>query len=248
MIKITLLLFITLCSIFTSPLLAQNIIINKQGMITPKKGQILSFPKVATLRYIGPAGITAVMQFNRSDERYLINTQLNIPFYPIEISSSGRIDGDNQLTPEQFIDKRKGKLYSQAIFDYAQQIISYGKVTEETRTKPMQGIPQDSLSLAWQLAIKEGKIKAPIQVTGGKSVYVQNQLTLTDKTTLDTPNGQIRIKSFKANKNDNALNFSFASDFANIPAQIIFNHKGTSYSLNLIGITLDNQTYWLVPR
>lgn len=220
---------------------------NNNGIIAPKGNQKPSFPKVAVLRYQGPGSITGTMNFNRGGGKYNINAQFNIPFYKVELSSNGRL-ADGQFAPEKFTDKRKGKLYSQAIFDYENNKVQYGKASGDAKEEDMSGIPQDYLSLAWQMALNGGKLNKPTQVTSGKTLYIRDNFTPEGEKELDTNEGKIKVQVFRINKGDDGIEFAFAPDFANIPAQIVLYRDGKKDTLNLIGITLDGVDYWQAIR
>lgn len=228
----------------TSKDIAEN-----NGIIAPKDGQKPTFPRNAILRYEGPAGITGTMTFNRGDNKYSAKTQFNIPFYSAEFTSTGSIKNE-QFVPDTFTDKRKGKVYSQAIFDYENQIVKYGKASGETKEEPMQGIPQDYLSLAWQMAANGGRLSQPTQITSGKTIYVRGNFTPEGAKELDTSEGKIKVQVFRINKGDDGIEFAFAEDFANIPAQItLYQDDGKKkHVLTLIGMTLDGKEYWKAVR
>lgn len=227
--------------------LTQADIANNGNIIAPKGKQTPPFPKIAHLRYQGPASVTGTMDFRRSNNSYQVNAQFNIPFYKIELSSSGSLQGD-QFVPEKFTDKRKGKPYSQVIFDYQNQQVLYGKASEDIKAEPMMGIPQDYLSLAWQLAIKGGKINQATQLTSGKTLYVRNNFEVEGAKELDTNEGKIQVQVFKIDKGEDSIEFAFAQDFANVPAQVVLYQKGKRYELNLIEITMDGVDYWQAVR
>lgn len=211
-----------------------------------KQGQRLSFPQEAILRYQNSMGMTALMTLNQAEGQYQSSLQFNIPFFLMEFNSSGQIQ-DKQIIPNEYTDMRKGKLYSQASFDHNNQIVIFGKATEDKKTEPMQGIPQDYLSLVWQLALNPEALNKPIQITNGKTLAIQDKTVSVQASTIQLSNQKVRTEFFKIDKENGGLEFALAPDFANMPVQITFLNNGAAYTFYLTDMTLDGQDYWQRP-
>lgn len=213
------------------------------------------FPHDALLRYQGPLSLTGTMHFERTENRYRIHTQLNIPFNKMEFISEGNIEG-NQLMPLHYIHKRKGKVYASAVFDYDKNKVHYGKGETPQKEYAMQGQQLDYFSWAWQMSINGGMINNDVQLTNGKKAYFQpapnRDIPLGKESQLDTGEGKIRLITLNIEREQNDktdyISYGFAPDFANVPARITFNDGKTEYELNIIGIVLDQQTYWQAMR
>ena len=211
-----------------------------------KTGQKISFPQEAILKYQNSIGMTALMTFNQAEGQYQTSLQFNIPFFLMEFNSSGQIQ-DKQIIPNEYTDMRKGKLYSQASFDHNNQVVIFGKATEEKKIEPMQGIPQDYLSLVWQLALNPDVLKEPIQITNGKTLSIQDKGVAVQTSTIQLSNQKVRTKFFKIDKENGGLEFALAPDFANMPVQITFLNNGAAYTFYLTDMTLDGQNHWQRP-
>ncbi|MBP6860803.1 MAG: hypothetical protein KBC57_00420 [Neisseriaceae bacterium] len=229
------------------PKLTEKDIANNGNLIQPKAGTQPSFPNNAQLRYEGPAGVTGYMSFQRGGGRYSLTTQFNIPFYKMAFETTGLIEG-KFFKPLQYTDRRKGKVYAQAIFDYDNQEIRYGRGAEPDQVEPLTHHAQDFFTLAWQMALNGGKLSEPMQVTNGKKVYLHSDFSPKGDRQYDSNEGKINVQVFRINRGEDGIEFAFAPDFANIPAQIILTDGGKTYQLRLIGITLDGVDYWQAIR
>lgn len=231
----------------SGPKLSEQDIANNGNVIQPKAGTQPSFPSNAQLRYEGPAGVTGYMSFQRGGGRYSLTTTFNIPFYKMSFESTGLVEG-KYFKPLRYTDKRKGKIYAQAIFDYDQQQIHYGKGAEPDQVEPLTHHAQDFFTLAWQMALNGGKLSEPMQVTNGKKVYLHSDFSPKGDRQYDSNEGKINVQVFRINRGEDGIEFAFAPDFANIPAQIILTDGGKTHQLRLIGITLDGVDYWQAIR
>lgn len=207
------------------------------------KSQKTNFPKEAVLRYEGPLGSTALMKFNQIDDQYQASLRFNLLAYSMNFSSSGHIK-DQKIFPEQYTDTRRSKPYSNANFDYETQTIRFGKASEDLKEEPIQGTPQDYLSLIWQLALNKDSLNQPIQITNGKTVSIQDKITSTQETTLTINNQKMRVQLFKIDKENGGLEFVLAPDFANVPVQITLLNNSMRNTFYLVSITLDGKDYW----
>lgn len=231
----------------SGPKLTEKDIANNGNLIQPKAGTKPSFPSNAQLRYEGPAGVTGYMSFQRGGGRYKLTTNFNIPFYKMSFESTGLVEG-KYFKPLTYTDKRKGKIYAQAIFDYDKQEIRYGKGAEAEQVEPLTHHAQDFFTLAWQMALNGGKLSEPMQVTNGKKVYLHSNFSPKGDRQYDSNEGKINVQVFRINRGEDGIEFAFAPDFANIPAQIILTDGGKTHQLRLIGITLDGVDYWQAIR
>lgn len=230
-----------------TPKLTEKDIANNGNLIQPKSGTKPSFPSVAKLRYEGPWGATGDMSFERGGGRYHLTTTFNIPLYKMVFESTGLVEG-KYFKPLRYTDKRKGKIYAQAVFDYDKQEIHYGKGAQPDKTEPLTHHAQDFFTLAWQMALNGGKLSEPMQVTNGKKVYLHSDFSPKGDRQYDSNEGKINVQVFRINKGEDGIEFAFAPDFANIPAQIILTDGGKTHQLRLIGITLDGVDYWQAIR
>ena len=202
------------------------------GRITPQEGVVVPFPQQAELRYKGL--VPGTMTFNRIGNKYTIRAIIKVPFRQMEFVSKGRIEG-NRLLPEIFTDTRKGKLYAQAVFDYENGLITYGKAGE-TKTEEMGDNPLDLFSAAWQLAMNKGRGSSKLQVTSGKGVKIY---TIKSQT-VDYQQGEGKLAMQKFTIPDDNKGFGLAVDFAYVPASITYD----GYEIYIDGIKLDGIDYW----
>ena len=202
------------------------------GRIAPLDGEVVPFPKQAELRYKGL--VPGIMTFNRIGDKYTIRAIIKVPFRQMEFVSKGRIDG-NRLLPETFTDTRKGKLYAQAVFDYENGLITYGKAGE-TKTEEMGDNPLDLFSAAWQLAMNKGRGSSKLQVTSGKGVKIY---TIRSQA-VDYQQGEGKLAMQKFTIPDDNKGFGLAVDFAYVPASITYD----GYEIYIDGIKLDGINYW----
>ena len=126
--------------------------------------QAADFPTSAELQYVGPYGVPATMTFNRSGSTYKVVASINVPMYQMRFESSGSING-NTLQPAVYTDTRKGKPYAQARF--SGNSVRYGKAGDAAQTAAVNGPTFDLFTLAWQLAMNEGKLPAGLSLAAG---------------------------------------------------------------------------------
>ncbi len=211
--------------------------------ITAHAAETVPFPQKAALNYSGPYGVSATMNFSRSSSNYSINTLFKIPMYNMNFSSQGLLKG-TQLQPLRYTDTRKGKTYAQARFDYGNKKITYGKGGEPTQTAAMTGIPLDLFSLAWQLAISDGKLGGVSQFTNGKKVYNERtHISAQGERDFDYGGKKIKVKMFRAVRQGDVLEYALAPSLGNVPALIKYQDDGKSYQLKLTAATLDGKKY-----
>ena len=172
-----------------------------------------AFPKNAELHYIGPYGVPAVMTFNQNGGRYNVNADINVPLYKMRFSSNG-------------------SAYAGATFDYGSKTITYGK-TGQTESQPISGPTFDLFALAWQLALNNGQLPANLHITNGKRVYPVRGMTRLPPARYNINGASIAVNRFRVQRGDDTIEYSFAPDFANIPALIKYTDDGKTYELKL---------------
>lgn len=196
-----------------------------------------SFPQKATLHYVGPYGVPAVMTFERNGNRYRVVADINAPLYKMRFTSQGSING-TRLSPASYSDIRRGKPYAAAQFDYAARTVSYGK-TGETRSEAMQGPAMDLFTLSWQLALNGGRLPAGLQITNGKRIYPVSGMTRLAPEHYNFNGGSITVNRFRVQRGGDTVEYAFAPDLSNIPARIKYSDDGKVYELKLRSAEID---------
>ena len=199
-----------------------------------------AFPQKAELHYVGPYGVPAVMTFEQNNGQYRVVADINAPMYKMRFTSQGRISG-NRLSPASYSDIRRGRPYAGATFNYGAKTVTYGK-TGATETKPLSGATLDLFTLAWQLALNNGQLPANLQITNGKRLYPVQGMTRLSPARYNINGGSIPVNRFRVQRGDDTIEYSFAPDFANIPARIKYTDDGTTYELKLRTANLDGVT------
>lgn len=227
------------------------------GIIRPKTALRPQFPNSAKLKYEGPMGITGTMNYTRNGSHYKIEASFNIPFNKRQFITEGEIQGNN-LIPKKYTDKRKGKVYATAIFDYENKVIIYGSGEQPTQVTngeiDFTKTPgYDLFSWAWQVAINGGNMPQKVMVTNGKKVYVYNTVDAhkgMSESLFDTNEGKLRVLNlpFERKGSETEYEFSFAPDFANVPAIITLRADGKTHRVHLIGVELDGTKHWQAMR
>lgn len=190
-----------------------------------------AFPQNAELHYVGPYGVPAVMTFSQNGGRYTVNADINVPLYKMRFSSSGGISG-KRMQPSRYTDSRHGRPYAGATFDYGARTITYGK-TGQTESQPLSGPTFDLFTLAWQLALNNGQLPANLHITNGKRVYPVRGMTRLPSARYNINGASIPVDRFRVQRGDDTIEYSFAPDFANIPARIKYTDDGKTYELKL---------------
>ena len=210
------------------------------GRIQPRDGQTVPFPKrSADIRYKGL--VTGSMSFRRSgNNNYTITATVNVPFNKMVFVSKGSIEG-NTFKPTSYTDTRGGKLYASAKFDYNNQTITYGRVGEDEKEVAMESNPLDIFSTAWQLALNQGKINGPMQVTTGKGEIKTYSAGNISSQFSDYEQGEGKIRTRKLTiPAGKKTYYGLATDFGYFPAAIAFD----GYELYVDSFTLDDVDYW----
>lgn len=226
------------------------------GVIRPQDALNPQFPNSAKLKYEGPMSITGNMNYQRDRQNYTIYASFNIPFNKREFEVSGTIDGNN-LIPHTYIDKRKGKVYASAVFDRENGVVRFGQGEEPTQSTDAIDFAQtpayDLFSWAWQVAINGGNMPDTVWVTNGKKIYeydTQNANAGMKESVFDTGEGKLRLLSlpFEREGSSTEYEFSFAPDFANVPALITMTADGKKHTVHLIRVELDGKKHWEARR
>ncbi|PSJ79245.1 DUF3108 domain-containing protein [Neisseria iguanae] len=196
-------------------------------------------PKSATLEYSGNLKIPATMNFIRTGNSYKIVSTIKVPLYHIRFESAGTISG-NTLQPEYYKETRNGKLYTDVKFNGNN--ITYGKVGNK-KSQTVSGTTMDLFTLAWQLAANDAKLPNNLNVTNGKKIYAVNNMTNAGTSGYKFSGGTTPVTKYVIHRGDNTINYSFATELNNIPAQIVYKEDdGKSYNLRLTRLTIDGKT------
>lgn len=226
------------------------------GVIRPQDALNPQFPNSAKLKYEGPMSITGNMNYQRDGQNYTIYAAFHIPFNKREFEVSGTIDGNN-LIPHTYIDKRKGKVYASAVFDRENGVVRFGQGEEPTQSTDAIDFAQtpayDLFSWAWQVAINGGNMPETVWVTNGKKIYeyrTENAQNGMKESVFDTGEGKLRLLSlpFEREGSSTEYEFSFAPDFANVPALITMTADGKKQTVHLIRVELDGKKHWEARR
>lgn len=196
-------------------------------------------PKSAVLKYSGSYNIPATMTFKRSGNSYTVVSEIKVPLYNIRFESGGTVNG-NTLQPAYYRDVRGGKLYAEAKFNGKN--VTYGKVGEQ-KTEAVPGNILDLFSLAWQLSANNASLPPKLHITNGKKIYPVGKMTKTGSGNYNIGKNTTPIVSYRIQRGDDTVLYSFAPEIQNIPAQIHYRDNGKNYHLNLKSVTIDGQTY-----
>ena len=134
-------------------------------ILTLPAAQAAELPNSAELQYVGPYHVPVNMTFNRTGNTYAVALRIHVPLYQIRFQSSGSIS-NNTLRPAVYMDTRNGKPYAEAHF--SGHDVRYGKTGAEIQTSALNGPTFDLFSLAWQLAMNDGRLPAKLHITNGK--------------------------------------------------------------------------------
>ncbi|WP_416192171.1 DUF3108 domain-containing protein [Neisseria sp. CCUG12390] len=196
-------------------------------------------PKSATLQYSGNLKIPATMNFTRTGNSYKIVSTVKVPLYRIRFESGGTVSG-NILQPKYYKEIRDGKLYTDVKFNGSK--VTYGKVGDQ-KTKTVSGVTMDLFTLAWQLAANDAVLPQNLNVTNGKKIYPVNNMTNAGTSNYKFGGGTTPVSKYVVHRGDDTINYSFATEFNNIPAQIVYKEDdGKSYNLRLTRLTVDGKT------
>ncbi len=200
-------------------------------------------PQNAQLVYTSNLNIPAQMSLTQNNGQYTLETSINVPFYQMQFKSSGKII-NNELKPALFVDKRKGKLYSQATFNYANQQVEFGKANDY-ESVPLNNYSMDLFSFVWQIGLNKNALNQNIQLTNGKSLY-NNLRVIQDKTSSTFQFGEntYDIKTYSIRQDDKVYTYAIIPELYNIPAIIQFaDHDGKNYELKLKSAIINGQKY-----
>lgn len=197
-------------------------------------------PQSATLHYSGNMKIPAVMNFSRSGDSYKIVSTVKVPLYRIRFESGGTLAG-NTLKPAYYREIRNGKVYAEARFQGGS--VSYGKAAGKTKSRTVNGTTMDLFTLAWQLAANDGELPERLHVTNGKKIYPVSGFSKTGSATYKFGGGSTPIDRYVVRRDDETIQYSFATALNNVPAQITYkDDDGKSYNLRLTKLAVDGET------
>lgn len=199
-------------------------------------------PQSAVLKYSGSYGIPATMTFTRNGNSYTIVSHIKVPLYSIRFESGGTISG-HVLQPSYYRDVRGGKTYAEARFNGNQ--ITYGK-TNDQKTETVSGPTMDLFTLAWQLAANDAKLPAGLKITNGKKLYSVSGLSKTGSAQYRFSGATTQVENYRINRGDSTINYAFATNINNIPAQISYSDDGKTYNLKLTSVVINGKT--VVPQ
>ncbi|MBF0804132.1 MULTISPECIES: DUF3108 domain-containing protein [unclassified Neisseria] len=199
--------------------------------------QAAPLPQSAELQYSGSYGIPTTMTFTRSGNRYKVVSNIKVPLYSIRFESGGTISG-TRLIPSYYKDVRGGKTYAEAKFGGGK--VSYGKAGEQ-KTEAVSGPVMDLFTLAWQLAAGNGKLPAGLTITNGKKIYPVGGLNHAGSGRYKIGNGTTAINKYRLKRGDSIINYAFAPELGNIPAQISYTDDGKTYDLQLTRIKINGK-------
>lgn len=186
-------------------------------------------PQSAELHYTGNYGIPAVMTFTRNGSRYKVVSNIKVPLYSIRFESGGTVSG-SRLIPSYYQDVRGGKPYAGAKFGGGK--ISYGKAGQQ-QTRAASGTTMDLFTLAWQLAVSDGRLPPGLNVTNGKKIYPVSGLTRTGSGSYKIAGSSTPVNKYRLRRGDSTVNYAFAPELGNIPVQISYTDEGKTYDLKL---------------
>ncbi|WP_416189221.1 DUF3108 domain-containing protein [Neisseria sp. CCUG17229] len=195
-------------------------------------------PKSATLQYSGNLNIPATMNFTRTGNSYKIVSTIKVPLYQIRFESAGTISG-NTLKPTYYKETRNGKVYADAKFNGNR--VTYGKA-DSKQTKTVSGTTMDLFTLAWQLAASDAKLPSGLNVTNGKKIYPISNMRKSGDASYKFSGGSTPVSNYVVHRGDDTINYSFATNLNNIPAQIVYKEDdGKSYNLRLTSLKINGK-------
>lgn len=207
-------------------------------LTTPALAQEAAFPSKAELQYVGPYGVPATMVFQRQGNQYRVDARISAPLYQMHFASAGIVNG-NALQPTVYTDTRKNKRYAEARFGGGQ--VRYGKAGEPPQVAAVKGPTMDLFTLGWQLAMNGGTLPKGLSITNGKKLYPVSGMSRVGSGTYRLGGGAIPINRYRVQRGDDTVEYAFAPDFHNIPAQIIYRDDGKSYTLKLKSIKINGK-------
>lgn len=200
--------------------------------------QAAELPVTAKLQYVDDHGLPVNMTFNQQDGHYSIQTDLNMIVYQLSFTSAGHMN-QHQLIPESYYDRRSGKIYAQALFDG--QKVYYGKASAKPKEQQLDGAVYDVFTLAWQLALSDGKLPTPAYLTNGKRIYSLEGIEYLGQSTYLWNKEEQLIHQYRLQQNHNTINYAFIPSLGNIPVQISYTDNDHVYVLKLKKAQLDGK-------
>ncbi|MDO5654336.1 MAG: hypothetical protein Q4G39_09580, partial [Brachymonas sp.] len=141
--------------------------------------------------------------------------------------------------PMMYTDTRRGKAYAQAQFSNGS--VSYGKTGSPLETSPMQYPVFDLFSLTWQLALNNIQLPTGLQITNGKKLYPVSQVHKIGSGQIRVNGKDIKVERYRVQREGNSVEYAFAPDLHNIPAEATYTNDGKTYTFKLKNIKLDGE-------
>lgn len=204
----------------------------------PAAAEDAAFPASAELQYVGPYGVPATMVFKRNGNQYSVDARISAPLYQMHFASSGTVNG-NVLQPAVYTDTRKNKRYAEARFGGGQ--VRYGKAGEPVQVAAVKGPTMDLFTLGWQLAMNGGTLPKGLSITNGKKLYPVGGMSKAGSGSYRIGGGTTPINRYRVARGDDTVEYAFAPEFHNIPAQITYRDDGKSYTLKLKSIKINGK-------
>lgn len=197
-----------------------------------------AFPDSAELHYVGPYSVPATMTFKRSGGSYTVVARINAPLYQMRFQSSGRVQGKH-LLPLSYSDTRKGKTYAQASFNG--QTVSYGRAGQPPQSATVKGPTFDLFTLAWELAMNDGRLPAGLHITNGKKLYPVSGIRQVGSGLYRVSGGDTPVNRYRVQRGNDSVEYAFAPELHNIPAQITYVDDGKTHTLKLKSIKINGK-------
>ena len=175
-------------------------------ILTLPAAQAAELPNSAELQYVGPYHVPVNMTFNRTGNTYAVALRIHVPLYQIRFQSSGSIS-NNTLRPAVYMDTRNGKPYAEAHF--SGHDVRYGKTGAEIQTSALNGPTFDLFSLAWQLAMNDGRLPAKLHITNGKKIYAVSGIRKIGDDMYRLGERDIAISRYQIQRNDSSMEYAF---------------------------------------
>lgn len=207
-------------------------------ILTLPAAQAAELPNSAELQYVGPYHVPVNMTFNRTGNTYAVALRIHVPLYQIRFQSSGSIS-NNTLRPAVYMDIRNGKPYAEAHF--SGHDVRFGKTGAEIQTSALNGPTFDLFSLAWQLAMNDGRLPAKLHITNGKKIYAVSGIRKIGDDMYRLGERDIAISRYQIQRNDSSMEYAFAPKLGNIPVLISYMDNGKTYVLTLKSAKINGQ-------
>lgn len=197
--------------------------------------QVNQLPAEISMRFSGPMGVPATMQFTHTGTEYRIYTRVSIPFNTIEFKTEGVIEKE-RLLPLTYEDRRGGKRYAYASFDYGKGQITYGR-SGEIHVAPLKQPTKDFFSLAWEMALHDGALLDSVIATNGKKLYTREAFPYQGERIITVDRKRVPIALYQNGQGDDRIELGFMRQSYTVPAVIAFYDRGRRYELTLTNLS-----------